>query len=582
MSQFSKINVACNFPMEYEVTESMNKTATCQTIRFTYNTEAPQEGRQIDLAFSFPMLDICGRWFPTCNAQRNVIADWFYPTESMTSISAPIVCFFNGKSENRCTIALSETKQRVLTQYGVHEEDGTMLCRIRIALPKGLFLNGYEITIWKDMTCEPYWETISSVRKWWETDLGLVPMEVPAIGREPMYSFWYSQHQNITAESVEKESKLAADMGFSSVIVDDGWQTEDNNRGYAFCGDWEVAEKKFPDMAAHVKRVQDMGLKYLIWFSVPFIGKNSKAWSRFEDKLVCFDDFQNAAIFDIRYPEVREYLKNIYINAVKEWNIDGLKLDFIDEFYLRPESPIWKEGMDVADIQEALGMLLTEVMEALKAIRPDIMIEFRQRYVGPQIRRFGNLLRVADCPGSGLSNRIGTIDLRLLSGSTCVHSDMLMWHKDEKPEDAALQVTSCLFSTMQFSVNLADISDEMKEMTSFWMDYMRKNVKLLQEAQIEPLEPENLYPEVRVRDDKKTILAHYSRGRYVDLSDMKEQLDYVHAVKEEKVFFVLPENAAVDYQVLDCSGKLVEEGTWSGAFAQAMVPTSGVVVITRK
>ena len=141
MSQFSKINVACNFPMEYEVTESMNKTATCQTIRFTYNTEAQQEGRQIDLAFSFPMLDICGRWFPTCNAQRNVIADWFYPTESMTSISAPIVCFFNGKSENRCTIALSETKQRVLTQYGVHEEDGTMLCRIRIALPKGLFLN---------------------------------------------------------------------------------------------------------------------------------------------------------------------------------------------------------------------------------------------------------------------------------------------------------------------------------------------------------------------------------------------------------------------------------------------------------
>ncbi len=582
MNQLNKINVVCNFPMEYEITEAVNKQATCQTIKFTYKSEMEQEGRQIDLAFSFPMLDICGRWFPTCGAQRNVIADWFYPTESMTSISAPIVCFYNGRSENRCTIALSETKQRVLMQYGVHEEDGTMLCRIRIALPKGLFLDGYEITIWKNDSLEPYWETISAVRQWWETDLGLVPMEVPAIGREPMYSFWYSQHQDITAESVEKESQLAADMGFSSVIVDDGWQTEDNNRGYAFCGDWEVAEKKFPDMAAHVKRVQDMGLKYLIWFSVPFIGKNSKAWSRFEDKLVCFDDFQNAAIFDIRYPEVREYLKNIYINAVKEWNIDGLKLDFIDEFYLRAESPIWKEGMDVADIQEALGILLTEVMEALKAIRPDIMIEFRQRYVGPQIRRFGNLLRVADCPGSGLSNRIGTIDLRLLSGNTCVHSDMLMWHKDEKPEDAALQVTSCLFSTMQFSVNLADISAEMKAMTSFWMDYMRKNVKLLQEAQIEPLEPENLYPEVCVRDEQKTILAHYSRGRNVDLSDMKAQLDYVHAVKEEKVIFILPANTEVAYSILDCSGRLVEEGTWSGAFAQAMVPTSGVVVITRK
>ena len=183
MSQLNQMNVQCNFPMEYEVTEAVSGTATCQTIKFTYNTAADQEGRQIDLAFSFPMLDICGRWFPTCGAQRNVIADWFYPVESMTSISTPIICFFNGNSENKCTIALSETKQRVLMQYGVHEEDGTMLCRIRIVLPKGLFLNGYEITIWKDTSVEPYWETISSVRKWWETDLGLTPMEVPAIGR---------------------------------------------------------------------------------------------------------------------------------------------------------------------------------------------------------------------------------------------------------------------------------------------------------------------------------------------------------------------------------------------------------------
>ena len=104
---------------------------------------------------------------------------------------------------------------------------------------------------------------------------------------------------------------------------------------------------------------------------------------------------------------------------------------------------------------------------------------------------------------------------------------------------------------------------------------------LLQEAQIEPLEPENLYPEVRVRDDHKTILAHYSKGRNVDLTDMKEQLDYVHAVKEEKVLFILPE-AEVTYRVLDCSGKLVGEGTWNGAFAQAVVPTSGMVVIARK
>ena len=124
-----------------------------------------------------------------------------------------------------------------------------------------------------------------------------------------------------------RESLEAKTMGMDTVIVDDGWQTEDNNRGYSFWGDWEVAAKKFPDMAAHVKRVQDMGLKYLIWFSIPFLGKNTKAWEKFKDKIVCFDDFQNAAIFDIRFPEVREYLNWVlYENGVlNNVNTDDMK-----------------------------------------------------------------------------------------------------------------------------------------------------------------------------------------------------------------------------------------------------------------
>lgn len=75
-----------------------------------------------------------------------------------------------------------------------------------------------------------------------------MPAEVPELAKKPMYSFWYSQHQNITAESVEEESLRAAEMGFSAIIVDDGWQTEDNNRGYAYCGDWEPSQQKFPDL----------------------------------------------------------------------------------------------------------------------------------------------------------------------------------------------------------------------------------------------------------------------------------------------------------------------------------------------
>lgn len=210
--------------------------------------------------------------------------------------------------------------------------------------------------------------------------------------------------------------------------------------------------------------------------------EKSKSLEAFSDKLLRFSESQQAGILDLRYPEVREYLKNIYVKAIRDWHLDGLKLDFIDEFYFQEDSPAYNENMDCHDIQDALNRFLTDVMDTLKQIRPDVLIEFRQKYIGPQIRRYGNMFRVNDCPGSAVSNRIGTIDLRLLSGNTAVHSDMLMWHPSEAPEDAALQLLSCLFSTVQLSVCLDQISESMKQMLQFWFSFMEEKSALLRQV----------------------------------------------------------------------------------------------------
>ena len=108
---------------------------------------------------------------------------------------------------------------------------------------------------------------------------------------------------------MEEECRLAAENGYTAVIVDDGWQTADNNRGYAFCGDWEMEPGKFPDFAAHVKRVQDMGLKYMLWFSVPFIGVHTKIWEKFQDKMLYMTGKSGQwGVLNIRYPECRKHL----------------------------------------------------------------------------------------------------------------------------------------------------------------------------------------------------------------------------------------------------------------------------------
>ena len=50
------------------------------------------------------------------------------------------------------------------------------------------------------------------------------------------------------------------------------------------------------------------------------------------------------------------------------------------------------------------------------------------------------MFRVGDCPNNFVKNRVGITDLRMLSGQSAVHSDMLMWHPEESPENCAIQM----------------------------------------------------------------------------------------------------------------------------------------------
>ena len=74
--------------------------------------------------------------------------------------------------------------------------------------------------------------------------------------------------------------------------------------------------------------------------------------------------------------------------------------------------------MDYAGLDQAVQRLMVDVMRELRAIKSDILIEFRQRYIGPAMREFGNMFRVGDCPENASTNRVGVVDLRLTSGHT--------------------------------------------------------------------------------------------------------------------------------------------------------------------
>ncbi|KQX51858.1 glycoside hydrolase family 36 protein [Paenibacillus sp. Root444D2] len=537
------------------------------------------------LQWSHPACDIQGSWHPAQDRNKSFKADWMRTLRSNAAASAPVYALFNSEGRNRLTFAYSDALNTVHYSGGISEETADFHCRIRLFTETTAPFTSYEAKLLVDTRDIPYYESLQGIQEWWSSMPEYRPAYVPAAAKEPMYSTWYSMHQNVTDTHIEEQCRIAKKLGMEAVIVDDGWQTEDNRRGYAYCGDWETYDGKFPDMKRHVDAVHELGMKFILWYSVPFIGKYSKVWDRFKDKILRFNENHGAAVLDPRYPDVREYIINKYEEAVKEWGLDGFKLDFIDTFY-SPELhlPSTAPGKDYESIPAAVDRLLTDSIGRLRELNPDIMIEFRQMYIGPAMRKYGNMFRAADCPNDSIQNRVRTLDIRLICGDTAAHADMIMWHPEEPVESAALQLINCLFSVPQVSVLLDKLPSNHLKMLEYWLSFWKKNRDLLLEGRIEPMNPELLYPLVRAfKDNRGFIVAYHDRIVPMDASELVSEWTVVNGRREDGLYLeVTGEVGAAKVIIKNCCGDIVEELSTilTTGIHKLAVPASGLATIS--
>ena len=534
------------------------------TFHFKWTEADAEKDASYMIRWEVPMVGILYYWSPLCGHNRTIGVDWMGDHSSMISAGAPLEALYDGEGVNQYTWQVSECQKLVFFHSGVIEENGNIECRFRFGTRQ--FTGTYEtdITLRVDETKEPLYQTLKNAARWWADDLGMTPAFVPNEATEPCYSFWYSFHQQVYEKEVEDECRRARALGFNTCIIDDGWQTDDNNRGYGYCGDWEVAPGKISDMKAHVARVHEIGMKYILWYSVPLLGYHSKHYEEFKDMVLNTGMSRHSAgILDPRYKEVREFLIGIYVKALREWDLDGFKLDFIDTWRYEPTNAPYNEKMDIPSLENAVQTFMLDLNAALKAIKPDVMLEFRQGYIGPHMRRFGNMFRVADCPDDYISNRIGSLDLRMTMGESAVHSDMLMWHKDEKPEIAALQIASVLFCVVQYSARLDRLTPEMKTMSLHYLNFLREHKETLLKGELRTYEPHLLYTWAEALGGKETVAAVYA----IDKCVKPAENDVIYIVNGSEGKRILAElDGEYALTVLDCMGKTVleEKRTLSG------------------
>ena len=529
--------------------------------RFSVSSSSPEAGVEVvrvgmksDVEEPPPKFSV--RWFLSQKDIHHVwSADsthygipWSKPFCAELTSWMPLYVFIDASDRNRMAVACSESCRKTKFRAPISETEMGFHCSFGFFAVPEAPMKEYAVEIRLDSRDVFYGDAIGDASEWMCRAAGVRPMDAPESAFDPLYSTWYTFHQDVSDTLVEEECRLAVELGMRTLITDDGWQIDQpiGNRkgmGYMFCGDWK-AGCNFPNMAAHVSRVHALGFKYMLWYSVPFVGEKSTNFSRFKGKFLPAENSCGGGwVLDPRFPEVREFLIGTYENAVRKWDLDGLKLDFIGRFTLKGADPAVEEeyaGRDIKSIPIAVDRLLTDVMVRLKKIKPDILIEFRQSYIGPSIRKFGNMIRATDCPLSMVENRTRIARLRLTSGKTAVHSDMLEWRSDETPESAARCIINSLFGVVQYSVRLKTLCESHRRMLAHWIRFSQDHRKALLRGKFKPHYPAADYPLIEGESEEERVFCVYQANLAVYVGVPDRQVVVVNGAYTDSLMLDLP------------------------------------------
>ncbi len=539
--------------------EEIGRSGDVYLYKFVYSSIEKKVPSQISVRWRIPSVGAFSTWNPSIRFNRalRTINTAGIRAEASICDGAPMQTLIGQNGKNLITFAVSDTITPIRTNTQIYEEGMGMTCEVVFFTKPVRTMDYYEAIVRIDFSDVPYYEAIADVGKWWREDCGYAECYVPEFAKDILYSTWYSYHHDVSDSVIVEQCKLAHSMGMNNIILDDGWNMSDReHRGF---GDWIVQNPNIKDMADLVAQVHEIGMKFILWLSVPFISKDAKLWERFGQYVLATEVKTPWYCLDPRYKEVREYTISVYERVVSEWNLDGLKLDFINSFQLSDYSMQVDDRRDYECLEDAVAKLVEDISVRVRKIKPDIMIEFRQPYMSPKACGTGNMMRVSDCPNDALYNRVGSVDLRLLADKMAVHADMIGWNLEDSPEGVARQLIAVLFCVPQISVKLEEQNESQLKTLRFYMDFYTENRDVLLDGEFIPLNPEANYAVVIGEKNHKRVTVCYSKN-YIKSSKNYNKHYIVNGTEEGKVIL---DNEGTTYaaniMIQDCMGNVLCE-----------------------
>ncbi len=508
--------------------------------RFRVSDRLRQEaGSRITIKTQIPIYDLHGYWNPDLDRPRMKL-DWYFEFYSALNKNFPFITFFNVSHQNRCSIWSNNGIDDALFKFSMNQEAGCF----NVAITYTLAPETQEFEINFDFSERPWSEVLDECR---EALKPATTLSYPETAWQPVFCTWYAVHADFDSDWLRQCAKSAAKLGFSSFIVDDGWSYPEHKRvspqtlpsWYKDIGDWRVCPEKLADFKSVVTEAQAAGLKYMLWVAPFFVGDNH---INTDEKLIWRQTKSNGCCSPAG--EYAAKAMEQIVNLMRDYNLDGVKIDFLDSAVADLNTPLGREA----------NTYITELSAAIRAVKPDAMMEYRQHYISPCLLDKATQFRAGDVPFDFVENLMRIAAIRLSVGDGVpVHADPAYWRDDELDENVSRHLIAAINAVPMLSMDLDKISAGHRQIIKHWINFYKTKLPTFQKGHWTIKYKGELVSYIAVNDGREAVITLCDELRLPEAMNDMNELD------EVAVLNISPSPVKFEYgEVFDCMGNKLE------------------------
>lgn len=471
-------------------------------VRIQRPSEKPVEVRRFSVRISAPLNDVHRIWYGQQLGHFGHDAYISPPWNATIEASGHHGLFLAGLQDQF-------GNNRALAGFRDQDGDGSIAfaadyggssCHLNLekfAADGNFTINNLDEGVYVSVENLPGSEAVRNFVAWYDREWNL-SYNTPLSCYEPAFNTWYAVGGNQSDEATMRYAEACAKLGFKTMEIDAGWFTDPLA--------WKAKPDRFRDLAETVRRVQKMGLNIIIWYNPFEVGKVPEL-DEFKMKV----DGKLTSKLCPRNPRSRQRTADMASQIMREYGLDGLKIDFLDSGGVPVKRCDASHEHDCDFVSTGVRRAMQLMAGSIRGVKKDAIIEYRINYANVANRSFCNIYRGQDAPSEPELVRRHMALLRFWGAGVATHADYAYWTPDVSPEYVSrFMAGMCFYGVPTVSIKLDLLPQPHLDVIKAWLDYYHAHKTDFIQGQFDPVSNDFHYSVGRVSGNSRSYLAAFT------------------------------------------------------------------------